>query len=282
MNHIDYPAAHSMDAEWFAIDEAGEVAYLQAGENGPIPEDGIPGLGFFDMLEHLDKDEYGTPLLPTPGDFFPQGHSTAVLDQLLAERSANERLALEQLAAEKILKPNKKRRLEEAVSREYLKAIVLLADAADAQGIEKAWYVIRLDPTIALYGVNGFPLVEALRLHLQGRVLAWRDFKEDGRHFDLGLPAVLGVYVFSVGNNDFEERVNAANESISLPPRYERNSMPEHPRIGMPEVSRPEGGKFVHALPGVRFAEASDFQLADQLDYWDWGKGFQPKTGDGD
>ena len=51
-----------------------------------------------------------------------------------------------------------------------------------------------------------------------------------------------------------------------LPPRYERNSIPEHPRTGMPEVSRPEG------------------ELADRLDYWDWdwGKGSQPKAGDGD
>jgi hypothetical protein len=38
MEH-DYPAAHSMDAYWFAIDERGAVADFETGEPGPAPVD---------------------------------------------------------------------------------------------------------------------------------------------------------------------------------------------------------------------------------------------------
>jgi hypothetical protein len=34
---VDYPASHSMDASWFAIDSAGHVAVFTTGENGHLP-----------------------------------------------------------------------------------------------------------------------------------------------------------------------------------------------------------------------------------------------------
>lgn len=33
----DFPAAHSMDSEWFGVDAHGRVAYFDTGENGPLP-----------------------------------------------------------------------------------------------------------------------------------------------------------------------------------------------------------------------------------------------------
>jgi hypothetical protein len=33
----DYPAAHSMDTWWFAVDERGQVAVFDTNENGPVP-----------------------------------------------------------------------------------------------------------------------------------------------------------------------------------------------------------------------------------------------------
>jgi hypothetical protein len=33
----DFPAAHSMDTEWFAVDRDGQVALFFTGENGPLP-----------------------------------------------------------------------------------------------------------------------------------------------------------------------------------------------------------------------------------------------------
>lgn len=38
----DYPAAHSMDSTWFAVDEDGQVAVFDTGEGGPMPEGGFP------------------------------------------------------------------------------------------------------------------------------------------------------------------------------------------------------------------------------------------------
>lgn len=35
----DFPAAHSMDSEWFAVDAKGQIAIFDTGEPGPIPEE---------------------------------------------------------------------------------------------------------------------------------------------------------------------------------------------------------------------------------------------------
>jgi hypothetical protein len=53
---VDYPAAHSMDTYWFAIDERGQVAVFDTDENGHVPA-GLPN-NFLDgeywgVLEHL-------------------------------------------------------------------------------------------------------------------------------------------------------------------------------------------------------------------------------------
>jgi hypothetical protein len=35
----DFPAAHSQDTEWYAIDQHGHVAVFESGENGHVPEE---------------------------------------------------------------------------------------------------------------------------------------------------------------------------------------------------------------------------------------------------
>jgi hypothetical protein len=35
----DYPAAHSMDTTWYAVDEAGHVAAFDSGDNGSVPDE---------------------------------------------------------------------------------------------------------------------------------------------------------------------------------------------------------------------------------------------------
>jgi hypothetical protein len=50
----DYPAAHSMDTEWFAVDRDGHVALFVSGENGPVPramDEG--GMNLWDVLRSL-------------------------------------------------------------------------------------------------------------------------------------------------------------------------------------------------------------------------------------
>jgi hypothetical protein len=52
----DYPAAHSMDTTWYAVDGAGHVAVFLSGEQGPVPLGADPDkhLGWF--LRLLDND----------------------------------------------------------------------------------------------------------------------------------------------------------------------------------------------------------------------------------
>lgn len=63
MEH-DFPAAHSMDTHWFAVDKCGHVATFDSGEEGAVPE-GAP-----DAYHSLADD------LPLPGE----------LDRCLQER----------------------------------------------------------------------------------------------------------------------------------------------------------------------------------------------------
>lgn len=50
MTEKDYPAAHSMDTQWFAIDKNGHVAGFDSGEAGAVPANGIRD---FDLDKHL-------------------------------------------------------------------------------------------------------------------------------------------------------------------------------------------------------------------------------------
>jgi hypothetical protein len=36
--NLDFPATHSMDTVWFAVDKAGQVAMFDSGETGPVPQ----------------------------------------------------------------------------------------------------------------------------------------------------------------------------------------------------------------------------------------------------
>ncbi len=270
-DRTDYPAAHSMDAQWFAIDDAGEVAWLDTGESGAMPIDGLKTQGFFDMLDRLAKDEHGIPLLPTSGEQFAQGHSTEPLFLMLARLIERERRALAVLTGNESLGPEDPLVLEKIRNRTLGHAVVLLADSADATAIN--YTTIRLDSAKPLYYVVAFPMMDALRLHSLGRVLAFRqiDGGEKGNFmFTMGLPEVLGVYCFSTKIADLEERTDADGQTVRLPPRYERNVIPANPRIGMPPTTNPDGRSFVHALPGVRFAELRDFQLVDHIACDSW------------
>ena len=41
----DYPAAHSMDTDWFAVDKCGHVALFRSGEAGAVPVEAVISLG---------------------------------------------------------------------------------------------------------------------------------------------------------------------------------------------------------------------------------------------
>src|SRR4051794_3889505 len=82
----DYPAAHSMDATWFAIDKDGYVARFETGEAGAMPDNALSDQGGVDVMGQLGAllprtemilDLHGS-LMPGPRDqtphqqYFPQ------------------------------------------------------------------------------------------------------------------------------------------------------------------------------------------------------------------
>jgi hypothetical protein len=69
MSAPDYPAAHSMDSCWFAVDRDGFVAYFSTGESGAMPYSGYRAEEAEDLRSRLIRD------LPT-GDVLhdPNGH----------------------------------------------------------------------------------------------------------------------------------------------------------------------------------------------------------------
>jgi hypothetical protein len=56
----DYPAAHSQDTEWFAVDAAGHVAFFDSGENGHVPEGVEESSSLHELwtLRHPDQPEF--------------------------------------------------------------------------------------------------------------------------------------------------------------------------------------------------------------------------------
>lgn len=53
---VDFPAAHSMDSSWYAVDKDGFVAYFDTGEDGPMPNRCYsPEMG--DHFEDMDVDD---------------------------------------------------------------------------------------------------------------------------------------------------------------------------------------------------------------------------------
>jgi hypothetical protein len=63
MTDADYPAAHSMDTLWYAVDDAGHVAALWTGEYGPCPV----GVAHRGMLDDLYRRTLRGNTEPYPG-----------------------------------------------------------------------------------------------------------------------------------------------------------------------------------------------------------------------
>jgi hypothetical protein len=62
-SEVDYPAAHSMDTEWFAIDADGNVGVFDSGEPGAVPSDAIQD----DAYRLLELPVTGEPVFDRAG-----------------------------------------------------------------------------------------------------------------------------------------------------------------------------------------------------------------------
>lgn len=69
----DYPAAHSMDTTWFAVDRDGHVAVFESGEPGAVPVEAMDGSQGYDVLEKLEGlQATGDAVLLPPVPVWPE------------------------------------------------------------------------------------------------------------------------------------------------------------------------------------------------------------------
>jgi hypothetical protein len=84
----DFPAAHSMDTDWFAVDANGNIAVFDSSEGGAVPCSNREMITkhkvmfLDDFFPYLPHDEQGTILLKTPATEWVQG---VTLNQLQKE-----------------------------------------------------------------------------------------------------------------------------------------------------------------------------------------------------
>jgi hypothetical protein len=94
----DYPAAHSMDTAWFAVDKEGHLAYFDTGESGAIPINAVGGDEAFELRDRLVEllprcevlyDPRGRQLPGEPPGPMPEGSSALVFLSSLAPAQAD-------------------------------------------------------------------------------------------------------------------------------------------------------------------------------------------------
>jgi hypothetical protein len=75
----DFPAAHSMDSCWFAVDRDGHIGYFETGESGAMPEVGICGDDAYEVRDRLARMLPAGDVLFDPGGRTLPGESVGPL-----------------------------------------------------------------------------------------------------------------------------------------------------------------------------------------------------------
>lgn len=294
----DYPAAHSMDTEWFAVDADGQVALLCSGEGGAIPQTALEQLSIHDFFDCLEKDEFGIPVFLAEGQLFPSGPTSSALEALLNARPEAEREAIA-LAVQNSLHTRAGMVIDGVAKSQWKRMLVWLGEplvpyAFDetrlcvGRDCETPFYVIdnstlciRLDAEKLIYVLEA-DLLDALVLFKKGYLLGWGEIPGDSWDNEVWMTELFGLYLFEAEPD--RHSIRRADElcAPSFPDQYRRIKRPPKARTGLPptllraQVShRPESETvpLVQTLPGVRFAEHESLQPADIVPVRVWGHG---------
>lgn len=293
---VDYPAAHSMDTAWFAIDDEGEVACLNTGETGPLPEQLAPyGISCFELFHHLPTDQYGIRLLPIAYDPFADGQTTDGIENILARLPEKDLAAIRKLALQTNLSAEEERQIKESIRLTLSPSLVWLVDPADAPCLLgppdkfSPPFLIRLSAAKPVYHVFGAS-IELMCLLIRGRLLASRPADDINNR---GVASVYGIHVFE---EDSRSSKYNYRDGCLFPPRaplgYRRVGIPKYPLVGLPATTmtaniaisdnnRSFFFPLILRLPGVRFSETEWIQIADFVPCYDWDRGsFVPTSPD--
>jgi hypothetical protein len=237
MAKVDFPAAHSMDTEWFAIDGEGKVAVFRTFEDGPIP------LGLPSRAAQREEPVIGTLLRAGTRRIFDLSSFTA--DGKLYECAYRDYSTdLEKATA---ISP------DDLLDKPYLadeeKSLLWLPTEASQHLASLDWINIPCTRGVLAYG--RFPALTVLGLLLDGKLLrGWLCVSLD--------PAALGVFTYEY------------HGMMSPKDPYTRVGLPSLPlRIDeLPEAVQHLARET--ALPSVDFARDAAVQVIDHLPCEAW------------
>jgi hypothetical protein len=237
MAKVDFPAAHSMDTEWFAIDGEGKVAVFRTFEDGPIP------LGLPSRAAQREEPVIGTLLRAGTRRIFDLSSFTA--DGKLYECAYRDYSTdLEKATA---ISP------DDLLDKPYLadeeKSLLWLPAEASQHLASLDWINIPCTRGVLAYG--RFPALTVLGLLLDGKLLrGWLCVSLD--------PVALGVFTYEYhGMMDPKDPYTRVGLP-SLPLRIDE--LPEAVQHLARETS----------LPRVDFARDAAVQVIDHLPCEAW------------
>jgi hypothetical protein len=220
----DYPAAHSMDTTWYAVDQDGHVALFDSGEAGAVPE--------AHTEEETDREDLAKALPVAP---------YRLLDWMGESREETH-----------VDLPDRKSASAMGPTLLFLNNLKLIADDVNQWGVEQA---PASEGVAVLF--HDLPIETAWRLHEAGACFgcfAWPfQPREYGLSYDLrcDLPGRMGLFLYEHETDNW----------ISGP--YGRAVIPERPLKldDLPVEIRERIGRF--RFIALRFCEAEKIQPVD-------------------
>jgi hypothetical protein len=230
---IDYPAAHSMDTYWFAVDADGNVAMFDTGEGGAVPEDawrGEDGLDTF-LAEIAKESADRTIAVATSGDILLAELTTTALTEDLDKSvyGGNVYNLILQLASDLVIPE-------------------LGIEAIDGN------YLVRFAGEKPIVYIRQIPLVSLQKLITERKAIAGKSLYCD---YDYSLTARFGLYEYEHNNH------------ILTP--YDRKHIPQSPLklADLPEILQL---KLIAAgIDRVKFTESELVQPLEHVPCSAWG-----------
>ncbi len=275
----DYPAAHSMDTEWFATDREGNVALLETGEPGLMPKvlEETHGVEYWGIVDDvLLSDESGIQYFLDDLFEFGEGVVLRAADWR-GERDANLSERLSAIADVTQIGD------EEAGSKTpgFFSRLIEWGPGRP-QRSKRTWHKLQVDAVCWLRDVSvvGQLPKTARLLHVGGKVVAWvprcpakllRKLYDEkvvlGVMAEEWYPAAhrFGFYVYEC--DDYDEGP------------YDRVAVPRRPiKVEeLPEAARQASERV--RFDEIVFAQTEKLQPADYVPCFAWGSGWKPEEG---
>lgn len=192
----NYPAAHSMDTMWFAVDAEGNLGYFDTGESGALPTDA-----------HRDVDGFANLLLQLPTDYQGIRHFP------LPDRSLDAHLSLDPLLQRAELVRDKFVRKGKPISFFYFMDMAIEFKSKKWKSVfSLPEGTVRLHPKREVYylGFREKPeqLLELLKLReVKGAILNFTDYEVISKVLQCYFYEEKAQLTYGRGISDYERRV---------------------------------------------------------------------------